>query len=265
MNFITSDGVKLSYELKGQYGQPVIVFVNGYSASQCTWLEQVPAFMAQSYRVLTWDYRSHGHSQRVDYGLRIARLAQDLAELLTSLQLDRLILIGHSMGVSVSYALLSLHPEISVMALITEDQPPKMIADDDWHYGRHQLTYADIVTAAKKFPTMRLIKRPLPQDVKIAIGQQTVPFDYGATLTLLIDGLGQNFLDVVRHEQMPHLFLAGGASLLYDAEHAAAAHALQQHPLSQDYVFADCGHIPHLEAADEFNRVVTDWLTTLKL
>jgi pimeloyl-ACP methyl ester carboxylesterase len=258
--FVTSDKVKLSYTLQGPYGAPTIVFSTGYSGNQGTWAAQVPFFLDKGYRVLTWDYRDHGDSQTVDYGLKISRLATDLSELLGSLRLEKVILIGHSMGAMVTYSFMATHPE-NVVAVVTEDQPPQVLPDETWVYGRKSMTAENVEAVADAFPKTPLIAKPIEADVKRLVGKNLKPFDFKGTKPLLMDGLGQSFLDVVANEQVPHLFLAGSASPLYDAKQADAARALQPVADSQAYIFLGCGHIPHLESAGEYNQVISDFLT----
>ncbi|WP_338117851.1 alpha/beta hydrolase [Weissella uvarum] len=236
------------------------MFSSGYSGNFATWQLQIPYFIEQGYRVLTWDYRGHGDSDRVNYGLRIARLAQDLHELINNLQIKQYVLIGHSMGTMVDYAYTSLFNNDNILAIVSEDQPPKMIPDENWPYGRYDLNYANLVQMAMDFPKTPLIRQPLTSEQKRRISHPTPKFDFNENLPLLLDGMGQNFLDVETHEQMPHLFLAGAASPLYDAKQAEAAKALQPNMASQAVVFPDVGHIPHLEASESFNQVVVDFL-----
>lgn len=259
--FVTSDGVHLSYTIQGPYGAPTIVFSTGYSGNQATWAAQVPFFVNLGYRVLTWDYRSHGDSDSVDFGLEINRLAQDLQELVENLHLDKIILIGHSMGAMVTYAFMANKPK-NVIAVVTEDQPPKVLSDADWQYGRRGMNADNVEAVADAFPKTPLIAKPITTDVKRLVGKSAKPFDFKGTKGLLMDGLGKSFIDVVSHEQVPHLFLAGSASPLYDAEQANAARAIQPVADSQAYIFLGCGHIPHLESADEYNQVIQNFLQT---
>ena len=76
----------------------------------------------------------------------------------------------------------------------------------------------------------------------------------------MIDGIVQDWRDVVRHERIPHLFLAGGASPMYPVDHAKHALELQGITGSAMHVFDDAGHIPHLEFPDEFNQVVLGFI-----
>ena len=93
--FLTLDGVQLSYIRQGR-GRPIVLL---HGLSQCAeeFKHQIGPLSAQ-YDVIAVDQGAHGESQKVSYGLKISRLARDLYELLTDLDLNEVVLLGHSMG-----------------------------------------------------------------------------------------------------------------------------------------------------------------------
>lgn len=100
------DGVEIYYRAMGKKrdpSDPVLLFVHGWSCSSEFWREQLPIF-AQSYRVVALDLGGHGRSA-TDRGVwTIAGLAQDVQAVADALELDNIILVGHSMGGPVSLA-----------------------------------------------------------------------------------------------------------------------------------------------------------------
>src|ERR1700716_3733837 len=94
-SFVTSDGVQLSFIRQGS-GRP-IVLLHGWSQCAEEFKHQIGPLSAQ-YEVIAVDQRSHGESQKVSYGLKISRLAKDLFELLTELDLNEVVLFGYFMG-----------------------------------------------------------------------------------------------------------------------------------------------------------------------
>ena len=90
------DGVKISYDAQGE-GEPVLVFVHGWSCSREYWKEQVPHF-AKKHKVVTIDLAGHGQSglSRKDYTLEA--FGKDVAAVAEKLDLNRMILVGHSIG-----------------------------------------------------------------------------------------------------------------------------------------------------------------------
>jgi len=90
------DGVKISYDVQGT-GQPVLVFVHGWSCSKEYWKEQVAHFV-KKHKVVTIDLAGHGQSGRSRKDYTVESFGKDVASVVKKLNLDQAILIGHSMG-----------------------------------------------------------------------------------------------------------------------------------------------------------------------
>lgn len=90
------DGVPISYESVGA-GAPTLVFVHGWSCDRSYWDAQVGPF-SERFRVVTLDLAGHGDSGSERSSWTIASYGVDVAAVVEHLELDRVILIGHSMG-----------------------------------------------------------------------------------------------------------------------------------------------------------------------
>jgi len=90
------DGVKISYDVQGT-GQPVLVFVHGWSCSKEYWKEQIVHFV-KKHKVVTIDLAGHGQSGRSRKDYTVESFGKDVASVAEKLDLDQAILIGHSMG-----------------------------------------------------------------------------------------------------------------------------------------------------------------------
>lgn len=91
-----ADGLPIVYESRGS-GDVALVFVHGWSCNRAFWREQVGAF-AETHRVITLDLGGHGDSGRGRTEWRILDLAADVVAVADALALDRIVLVGHSMG-----------------------------------------------------------------------------------------------------------------------------------------------------------------------
>ncbi|MCK2215134.1 alpha/beta hydrolase [Actinomadura sp. ATCC 31491] len=111
--FVTSDGVELHVELDGPEDSPVtIVFCHGYCLSSESWHYQRKD-LRENYRLLLWDQRSHGRSQRAQADeAMIDRLGDDLAEVIEEFVPGPCVLVGHSMGGMTIMALADRHPAL---------------------------------------------------------------------------------------------------------------------------------------------------------
>ncbi|MBP2458652.1 pimeloyl-ACP methyl ester carboxylesterase [Clavibacter michiganensis] len=81
----------------GGTGRPVVL-IHGWPLSGESWSKQVPAFEAAGYRVITYDRRGFGRSDKPLTGYDYDTFASDLDALLTELDLVDVTLVGFSMG-----------------------------------------------------------------------------------------------------------------------------------------------------------------------
>jgi non-heme chloroperoxidase len=92
----TKDGTKIFYKDWGT-GQPIL-FSHGWPLSADAWDGQMLFFGQQGYRVVAHDRRSHGRSDQTWNGNHMDQYADDLAELIETLDLRDIVMIGHSTG-----------------------------------------------------------------------------------------------------------------------------------------------------------------------
>jgi non-heme chloroperoxidase len=122
----TTDGVEIFYKDWGT-GQP-IVFSHGWPLSSDDWDTQMLFFLQHGYRVVAHDRRGHGRSTQVGDGHDMDHYADDLAAVVTHLDLHDAIHVGHSTGGGEVVRYLARHGEsrASKAALISA-VPPLMV------------------------------------------------------------------------------------------------------------------------------------------
>lgn len=99
MPYITQSddkNIELYYEDFGS-GQPIIL-IHGWPLSGKSWEMQIPTLLNLGYRVITYDRRGFGKSAPTADHYDYDSLAKDLHELISQLDLQRVILFGFSMG-----------------------------------------------------------------------------------------------------------------------------------------------------------------------
>ena len=92
----TRDGTGIFYKDWGA-GQPV-VFSHGWPLNADAWDDQVFFVASHGYRALAHDRRGHGRSGQTWDGNDMDTYADDLAELIETLDLHDAVLVGHSTG-----------------------------------------------------------------------------------------------------------------------------------------------------------------------
>ncbi|AYG00612.1 alpha/beta fold hydrolase [Lactococcus allomyrinae] len=262
--FITNDNVKINFHDYGDKNNQALILIGGYSSSEVTWICQIDDFVAAGYRVITYDHRSHGDSQKVDFGMTLHRIATDLHELIEYLQLSDVVLIGHSMGAATIMAYEELFTDRNLSAVITEDQAPTFLKSKDWLDGKSGRTLETLGTFIDDFPKTRLTQKPLSDDIKRELGKGMKPFDFRRYRSLLQNVILQDWRAELTQEQIPHLFFAGSQSPIFPSSHAQAARDLQPNPDSEVQIFEGCGHILHLEDSKKFNQSVLYFLEKIK-
>lgn len=113
-------GIRLAYQVSGAADASPLVLVHALGENAADWDNVVTAF-AHHWRVYALDLRGHGQSDWPgDYSLELMR--DDVLGFLDALALDRVTLIGHSLGGLVAYLFAEDHPE-RVERLVLEDVP----------------------------------------------------------------------------------------------------------------------------------------------
>jgi len=92
----TNDGTQIFYKDWGT-GQPV-VFSHGWPLNADAWDDQAMLVADNGYRAIAHDRRAHGHSSQPWTGHDLDTYADDLAQLLDTLDLQNVVLVGHSTG-----------------------------------------------------------------------------------------------------------------------------------------------------------------------
>lgn len=94
------DGTTIDYDLAGQ-GDPALVFVHCWTCDRKFWDEQFDYFGRQ-HKVVRLDLAGHGTSGKNRKQHSLAAFSQDVVAVIDKLNLNQIILVGHSMGGPVS-------------------------------------------------------------------------------------------------------------------------------------------------------------------
>jgi non-heme chloroperoxidase len=110
------DGTAIHYRDWGR--GDVIVFSHGWGLGGDCWEYQALPLSRQGFRCVTFDRRGCGGSEDSGRGHNLDTYADDLASLLDRLQLERVTLVGHSMGCGEILRYLTAHGDARVARLV---------------------------------------------------------------------------------------------------------------------------------------------------
>lgn len=94
------DSLPIAYDVRGA-GEPTLVFVHCWACDRTFWRGQLDT-LAATHRVVALDLAGHGASGKARASWTLAGLAADVQVVADQLGLDRIVLVGHSLGAPVS-------------------------------------------------------------------------------------------------------------------------------------------------------------------
>jgi pimeloyl-ACP methyl ester carboxylesterase len=131
------DGQTIAYDVRGPVhadeGKPALVFIHCWSCNRSFWREQLDVF-AEDHRVVAIDLPGHGASSRTRQVWRLEAYAKDVASVVQALDLDRVVLLGHSMGGPVALLAAALLPD-RTLAVVCADT----LQDADFKIPQEQM------------------------------------------------------------------------------------------------------------------------------
>jgi non-heme chloroperoxidase len=270
---VMNDGAVLSVIDVGS-GRPMIILPS-WTNSAAQYHHQVTEFAAD-HRVIAVDVRAGGLSEKVAYGLRVSRFSADLREILDQLGLDRVILMGHSMGCSIIWSYLDLFGPDRVDALILVDQAPTQLIQPWWSeeealsYGATQ-TPDDVFAFAARFAAPNgvewtwerykpLFTKAFPAEEFDWAVKESLKMPRKLAATLFLDHAMRDWRDVIARIRLPTLVVGAEMSVFPSVSQEWIA---SQIPGARLEVFArdDGGsHFMCFENPTRFNAVVRDFL-----
>jgi non-heme chloroperoxidase len=128
----TPDGTRLRYTYRGD-GERTFVLVHGWKGSHRLW-DQTVAGLAERHRVVAYDHRGMGESDKPRGRYDFDVLAGDLAFVLAELDLRDVTLVGWSMGCTVSLRHMERGGE-RVGRLVLVNGPIRLTRSDDFPHS----------------------------------------------------------------------------------------------------------------------------------
>ena len=111
MPYVTANGLSLYYEIEGEPDSPPVLLITGLSGDHRGW-GPLPSLLRTSYRVISFDNRDSGLSQRAEAPYAVQDMAQDAVGLLGELGIAHAHVVGYSLGGAIAQELAISYPQL---------------------------------------------------------------------------------------------------------------------------------------------------------
>lgn len=139
--------VNVHIEDTGGDGRPVVL-IHGWPLSGASWKEQIDELHNAGFRVITYDRRGFGQSDKPKTGYDYDTLADDLAGLIDALELTDVSLVGFSMGGGEVARYITNHGSDKLHSVVfAAAVPPMMMKTEDNPDGSLDKAEAEEMTA----------------------------------------------------------------------------------------------------------------------
>jgi pimeloyl-ACP methyl ester carboxylesterase len=238
---ILSDGRPMAFVDSGGPGK-VLLLLHGYSDSSRSFSLLEPWLSA--YRLVIPDLPGHGASA-AGGGLAVTDFADDVSALLVALDIERCIVVGHSMGAMIGMALCDLFPKkIEGLVLISGTVRPFFPEGDVVTKGIMELS--DPIDPADPFFNLwHACPHPVDDTFLTFASEEAAAMPAAIWQGILHEFSGLDLTVIAERISAPILCIAGSADTLFDAHHQRALLKALAEP--QSVLLDGFGHNPHWE------------------
>ena len=267
--FLSKVGVHI--EDSGGSGRPVVL-IHGWPMSKESWKPQVPALTQAGYRVVAYDRRGFGHSDKPSGGYDYDTLTDDLEGLMSELDLRDVTLVGFSMGGGEVARYVSKYGEDRLHSVVfaaavppylmhTEDNPEGPLTKEQAEQMKDGLT-ADRDAFFDQF-TKQFFSANGDLKVTESERQEAVELcrqsDQVAALKCMASFATEDFRDDLPNVTVPTLVIHGDGDGIVPLQGSGArTHAAIAH--SKLVVLPGAPHGCNLSHRDEFNAALIAFL-----
>lgn len=270
----TNDDPKIAYIDEGK-GEQTVILVHGLASNAGFWRYNIPE-LSKYFRVIAVDLPGYGKSQKGDYPYSISFYAEQLKNLIKELNLQNVVLVGHSMGGQIGIKFAIKYP--SVLSKLVLASPAGF---EEFQRGEGDWLRSVMTMTAVKSTTEEGIRRNLSNNffnwddtwewmveerVRMRKAKDFDEFAY--TVVKCVNGmLDEPTFDKLNLIKAPTLVVYGKYDGLIPNPYLNPGstaevfeNGVKQIDNSKLVEFDDTGHMIQIEKAVEFNHAVINFL-----
>src|ERR1700681_1538336 len=200
-----SDGASLAFTDRGTREGIPLLFVHGWLAGASVW-EPLTGHLAPHQRVVTVDLRGFGESNAAPGPYTLERYSADLSDLVESLDLDPLVVVGHSMGAAIAQRFAIDRPEALEGLVLIAPVPASGVPFSPKVLDFFRSTAGNPERAAQWFDGLTF--REMSPELKKLLRDAHARLPAGVALESLAAWQGAHFADEAATIETPTLVLA---------------------------------------------------------
>ena len=268
---VPADNVHLHIDDSGGDGRPVVL-IHGWPLSAQAWEPQVSVLLAAGYRVVAYDRRGFGRSDKPESGYSYDTLADDLQRVIVQRELRDVTLVGFSMGGGEVARYVARHGESRLRSVVfasavppylmkTADNPEGPLTSEKAQQKKHALeqdrnAYFDEFTRNFYSVNGVLQVTEAQRSEAVAICLQSAPH---AALACMDSFSKTDFRDDLKRLTLPTLVIHGDSDAIVPIEGSGMRTHLAV-PHSQLVTVNGAPHGLNLSHAKAFNDALLSFL-----
>jgi len=260
----SADGVKLAVQESGDPNGPPIILVHGLLGSRLNWDAQVQSPALRQYRIITYDLRGHGLSDKPSGREPYhdgSRWGDDLAAVVQGSHARKPVLVGWSLGGVVISNYLAKYGDRAIAGAVYVDgvvelAPGQIVDHPDVYRDMNSPDLKTHLDGERTFVGLCFNHRPDADTfdrllANAAMASWDMQKEVPTMTVFAAEGLGK--------ARVPLLFIYGAEDALVNTQATLArATALNSRVVSK--VYTDSGHAPFIEEAERFNRDLAEFV-----
>jgi non-heme chloroperoxidase len=266
---ITPDGVGVvvqDWATPASRGKRDVLLLHGFSQSHGCWMKQLTSTLTHEFRLVTYDLRGHGDSDKPEDPLfyrEPRRWADEVDAVIRHTKLHKPIVIAWSYSGRVLLDYLTEHSDSTLSGLIlvnaTTCTDPEVLGPAISVLRQMSDPDPAISLAGTKALLAACVMRPLPED------ELTFMLAYNAAVPALIRANLRRpplqYAAVLQALRLPTLIIHGALDQIN--LQTMAEYTLRQVPAANLIIYEDAGHMPFWECPERFNRDVTEFIRNI--
>jgi len=257
--FQSFDGTPIYYEDFGS-GKPIIL-IHGWTGSHSIW-ERTVHDLAKKFRVVTMDNRGHGDSGKPNTNYDFDEFSSDLKELIDQLELNGALLVGWSMGVSISLRYFERFGAHGMSKLALVNGPIRLASATDFPYTMSpeylEKLFAERIDnrAMREREFARLgFYKPHPEATEwiSSIYMKTPMY---VAMKCVRHQIELDMREVLKEIDIPTLVCYGRHDPFYPTE--LGQYIVDRVKRSKLVIFEESGHYPFLEESAKFSKLLAE-------